>query len=426
MKGFLTLALATVGTLTLYFNTTSPEIGNDPSIQVPTSRNLNVALTQFTDPKVVESKPPGSDTMMMPSSIHDHGGPSTILSLPTIPDSLSWTQVPQHERDETPRCISSKNDFPLDRCCIGQCRRDRLKPWYRPHKKAFNNLFLKADMDGLTSMDTTLELLHNYMVRKRLERIRAHDNFVGTEMTSSPFPIIDTCSLWFIGDSLNEENAIAALCKLASLGYEVVDPEECDLTKAGFKGHCDMALPESAHCPKIRVRSDWAPSWGRYESDRLSRMNEAGPVIYSWGVHGNSREDVSEWMVNKFQPLYDDFQNTIYQPSRYAFMWREHEPQHFSSEGGVYDGGLTKCQPPSGDVYNNYRNEMIVEYLRDNGLIHTIPILKTYDALKPLHMFHFEKDCTHYCYSPWRYDLTWHGISLGLLKVLGEDTAVTA
>jgi len=62
MKVFLKLALVTVGTLVLYyFNTTTPEIAHDPSVQVPTSRNLDGPATiqtrKFPTPRSVTFPP---------------------------------------------------------------------------------------------------------------------------------------------------------------------------------------------------------------------------------------------------------------------------------------------------------------------------------------------------------------------------------
>ena len=53
-------------------------------------------------------------------------------------------------------------------------------------------------------------------------------------------------------------------------------------------------------------------------------------------------------------------------------------------------------------------------FFEENDLLGKVPIIKAFDAQKPLAMFHYDQDCAYYCYSPWRFDLTWHGVVLGL------------
>jgi hypothetical protein len=45
-----------------------------------------------------------------------------------------------------------------------------------------------------------------------------------------------------------------------------------------------------------------------------------------------------------------------------------------------------------------------------------VPIVRIFNALKPKWDFHSDNsgDCTHYCYTPWRFHLTWDGMLKGL------------
>jgi len=273
---------------------------------------------------------------------------------------------------------------------------------------------MKPHLPGLVSMPTMLEHLHYFVQQKSFERSANSNNSHHNE------PPIDTCVLWYIGRSLSQDQATAAICKLTSLGYEIPDKKKCGIDdKFGLlSGTCELASQSSQHCPKIRVRHDWQP---RGYTPNPKRDNEAGPIIYNYGVHANSPEAIEDWMENGFRPLYDDFQAND-DMGRYPFMWREHEPQHFATKDGTYGGSGTKCQ--GSDVYDNYRNEAAIRYFEREGLQDKIPVIKSFNALTSLDRFHLGKgDCTHYCYSPWRFDLTWHGIALGLQKLPEQQAA---
>lgn len=388
-------------------------------------RLLPLKSRGFNDPKSVELRH-NQQLIMVDNNEEDATPPlpsDTLLGsklelmLTEIPDSLPWKPVPQNEREQTPTCSNSSS-----RCCIGQCRKPRVK--IMEGTQEFDDLFLKPDMEGLVSMTGLLEFLHFFVEQKRLERrvsLMGNDentnsanegmlpDVIDSQQQQPPPPITDTddiypwCTLWFIGASTTQDQARAAVCKLSSLGYEITRGGLDDLN------FCELTSNVSQHCPRMRVRSVYSTHFlvNDYQSE-----DEAGVVIYSWGVHANSLRVFARFMKETFQPLYDDFQSIDTHPGRYAFMWREHEPQHFAAPGGTYDGKLTTCQDTG--VYNNFRNEEVHRYFKVTGLVEKIPIIKSYDALKPLYMFHYGGDCTHYCYSPWRFDLTWHGVALGL------------
>ena len=335
--------------------------------------------------------------------------------LAPIPDNLLWIPVPFDERGDfslgRPNHCQGPTGMGVDlkRCCVGQCRHPH--EFIRRDNPAFEGLFVKPDMEGLVSMDTMLEYLHYFVQQKNLER----DNNNTDSIYSNGQPtIIDTCVLWFIGDSLSQDQADAAVCKLINLGYEIPEPQACSIDEHrgqyGLRGTCEFTSQTSQYCPKIRVRYDWHDA----KFHPLNRIDEAGPVIYNWGVWSNSPEKQLEWMEGFFRTLYNDFSN-FPRPDRYAFMWREHEPQHFTTKDGTYGGAVTKECGDAG-VYNNYRNEATIDFLQRNNI--QIPVIKSFKALRPLHGFHApgSGDCTHYCFSPWRFDLTWHGVAQGLLQ----------
>ncbi len=335
--------------------------------------------------------------------------------LAPIPDNLSWIPVPLDERGDfslgRPNHCQGPTGMGVDlkRCCVGQCRHPRH--FIRRDSPAFEGLFVKPDMEGLVSMDTMLEYLHYFVQQKNLER--GNNNTDNIHSNEQP-PIIDTCVLWFIGDSLSQDQADAAVCKLINLGYEIPKPQACSIDEHrgqyGLRGTCEFTSQTSQYCPKVRVRYDWHDA----KFHPLNRIDEAGPVIVNWGVWSNSPEKQFEWMEGFFRTLYNDF-SKFSRPDRYAFMWREHEPQHFITKDGTYGGAVTKECGDAG-VYKNYRNEAAIDFLQRNNI--QIPVIKSFNALRPLHGFHTpgSGDCTHYCFSPWRFDLTWHGVAQGLLQ----------
>ena len=295
----------------------------------PSHRRLNVL-----DPKTVLLKDP---LQLQGQGQVDH--PLCQL-LPQVPDDLSWIPVPMHERG--PPCSSHAEGINLKRCCVGQCRKSNTI--IRSDEPAYEGLFLKPDMPDLVSMPSMLEHLHVFVQQQNLERINSNPRY------GRAHPI-DTCVLWYIGQSLTQDQASAAICKLTSLGYEIPNKKKCDINdKDGLlSGTCELSSQSNQYCPKIRVRHTWHDIWQR---KRASILDEAGPIIYNYGVHANSLEEFDEWMEKKFTD--DDFQ-VIDQVGRYPFMWREHEPQHFATKDGSYGGQASKCQDSG--VYNNYRNE---------------------------------------------------------------------
>eukprot|EP00984_Skeletonema_dohrnii_P024680 scaffold13822_cov77-Skeletonema_dohrnii-CCMP3373.AAC.1 len=301
----------------------------------PSHRRLNVL-----DPKTVLLKDP---LQLQGQGQVDH--PLCQL-LPQVPDDLSWMPVPIHERG-TP-CSSHAEGINLKRCCVGQCRKsDTIISSDQP---AYEGLFLKPDMQDLVSMPTMLEHLHVFVQQQNLERINSNPR------NGRAHPI-DTCVLWYIGQSLTQDQASAAICKLTSLGYEIPNKKKCDIDDQDglLSGTCELTSQSNQYCPKIRVRHTYVHE--RWQRKRTSYVDEAGPIIYNYGVRANSLEKFDEWMERKFTD--DDFQ-AIDQVGRYPFMWREHEPQHFATKDGSYGGQASKCQDSG--VYNNYRNEAALRF----------------------------------------------------------------
>eukprot|EP00984_Skeletonema_dohrnii_P018307 scaffold8528_cov85-Skeletonema_dohrnii-CCMP3373.AAC.3 len=340
----LILLIASAAAAVFLLNFHSPE-------SAPSHRRLNVL-----DPKTVLLK----DPLQLQGQGQGQVDHPLCQLLPQVPDDLSWIPVPMNERG--PPCSSHAEGINLKRCCVGQCRK-----WHTSissDQPAYEGLFLKPDMPDLVSMPSMLEHLHGFVQQKNLERISSNSRYYGR---AHP---IDTCVLWYIGYSLTQDQASAAICKLTSLGYEISNKQKCDINDKDMllRGTCELTSQSNQHCPKIRVRHTLHDIWKR---KRDSILDEAGPIIYNYGVRANTLEKFDEWMETKFTD--DDFQ-AIDQVGRYPFMWREHEPQHFLTMDGSYGGQASKCQDSG--VYNNYRNEAALRFFERKGLLGKISVIK--------------------------------------------------
>ena len=270
--------------------------------------------------------------------------------------------------------------------------------------KEYDALFVKPIADGLMGMETLLKSLDK----------RFHANNSATWTT-----------LYFIGDSLSSDHAMAAVCKLYSLGYEI---EACNSNAIGgdqYGEHDKNVCAEisqqqqeetpvvyfnmvsSSNPKRIRIKYLNLLQYSGNETN-IFLHDESGVIVYNWGVWANSRDEMREHLSSHFANFY-----TRTDPNQFIFTWREHEPQHFDTAGGVYKDGVGgQCKDL--DCYDNFRNVEVGEYFERTGLLEKIPIVRIFDALIPLHEFHYAGDCTHYCYSPWRFDVTWHGIAYSL------------
>jgi hypothetical protein len=120
-----------------------------------------------------------------------------------LPSNLTWVPIPSAERQH--RCTAG----PFQHCCIGQCPQAQFV--IKPGIKAYDGLFVQptAPNMNITDMRGLLTVL---------DRIVRHLN-------------LPWCTLWFVGDSLSSDHAIAAICQLMQLGYEI---SGCNLV---FGGH---------------------------------------------------------------------------------------------------------------------------------------------------------------------------------------------
>jgi hypothetical protein len=326
------------------------------------------------------------------------------MSISEIPKNLTWTNVSQYEILQTPKCLG-----PFKHCCIGQCRQE------------------EPDFDTADFRDLLIAL-------------QLYIN-------------VEWCSLWFVGDSKSGDHALAAVCELSRLEYDIETCHfEFDLTKhvdifgnqevnycrdlpnpdsfflddPGYQTiQMEMTSKDNAYCPKVRIKFH-SPLKGLKRFDvkdgnvvKFIHDDEVGIILYSWGVWANTRQNMSEFMRDEFHPFYNSVRNNT-REVQYVVMYREHEPQHFYKPGGIWNSWRRNVRECNANItrgmYDNYRNEETDVFLRSAFGANDMPIVRLFDALKPLGKLHYGRpDCTNN-YSPWGIHVTWHGMIIGIRK----------
>ena len=159
--------------------------------------------------------------------------------------------------------------------------------------------------------------------------------------------------------------------------------------------------------------------------NNTSTITNEGLFVFNWGVHCNTRGDgcIGEMLSDMILPLVTG-PNAPTLLANWRFLFRETEPQHFNTADGNYEHSRRNttnlpCSPIDPATIesgaNNWRNREVRRFLTDHGLEDTIGTVRLYDRLVPLFQLHHPGDCTHYCYDPYRLDVTWDGLLEALL-----------
>jgi len=146
--------------------------------------------------------------------------------------------------------------------------------------------------------------------------------------------------------------------------------------------------------------------------------NDSGILLFNWGVHCNDH-DVScmTEILDKLVTL-----TKLEKLRKVQIMFREHEPQHFGTETGVYKGKSSQ-QCRAIEKVDDWRNEVAEAFLELNGLKERVKTVSIFKSLLLLYQIHHIGDCTHYCYNPLRFEVTWKGIlnAMEEFETLNED-----
>lgn len=315
----------------------------------------------------------------------------SLLRTPSPAVDNSWIPVPLEERQQYEPC-----HHPFRHCCIGQGRK----------------------LDDTTSVDTS-PLFQKY--HKPLLPLTDLLPFFDNNST--------TCHLWMIGDSLSADHAVAAMCELTHMDYELMDchgnfggptwgeNEKCHGTRYNFPYFALRRRNHAGVCPKVMIRFTPARPKTLALDDKDEFLQQGGIAVWNWGAHCNEKGCV-EQMVNT---LFLDFYHRA-KDRGWSVLWRQTEPQHFDSVNGLYRRGLGNpnqhCVPV--EHPDNFRNQEAEAALSRLG---DIPVVRIFYALIPRWDFHSTTsgDCTHYLYTPWRFHVTWDGMVRAMRYLRSRD-----
>jgi hypothetical protein len=144
-----------------------------------------------------------------------------------------------------------------------------------------------------------------------------------------------------------------------------------------------------------------------------------GVIVLNQGVHCKKPGCVTDTL----KKLIEERQVLSMMEQGWHILWRETEHQHFNTSSGYFEGKRRRnaCVAIANPT-NDYRNVEANEFLNNltlgkNVTIPVIPLAKASEPLYFMHAYDEERkmfDCTHYVYSPWRFEVTWNGMLQGL------------
>jgi hypothetical protein len=327
-----------------------------------------------------------------------------------------WVKLSPQEIEPYTDC---SNDT-FQHCCVGQCRQHHgsLKP---------EDVLWKwnDEREGARPLANLTDVL-DYMESRKVYPEKS-------------------CNIFFSGDSTTSDHTMAATCQLTRAGYKLTSclPQiggvaygndtqvVCDSSQLDIP-HFILENPTAKSCQKLVMVVDVISNHENGQNNDSFREMTFGSafqngfvVVFSWGVHCNTSKGCLQRRLKKsFLSLAS---KSIY--NHWTFLFREHEPQHFNTKGGLFEVGQMnkhkfQCVNTNGQA-SNWRNEetarIISKYNKNHPTkkVYTIPL---FDALEPLWQNHNSQldDCTHYCYNPFRFDVTWDGM-LEALKAHDND-----
>ena len=333
-----------------------------------------------------------------------YGPPRGIISIARVRSGQGVTvKTNNNESNYIDPC-----SHPFKHCCLGQCRVEQ------------GRLQLKEDVPLLKNRPfVNLSFALGYFA-KHIQKNQ-----------SKP------CNFLFFGDSLSSDHAMGATCHLLSAGYTL---KSCNNAFGGPQYGSDAKIECEANfypaLPHHVLENDLATSCQRvtigyvpgavgnssYFAQTLKSAKEVheagGLIIFNWGVHCNVRNVscISGVLSSSILPMLKGENSNDFR--QWNFLFRETEPQHFEAPGGLFISPNPNPQSCSGRKVDNWRNEEAHMFLSAHNLTQQIPTIAIFDALAPLTQLHRPPDCTHYCYSPSRLDITWDGLMEALPKLV--------
>jgi len=341
----------------------------------------------------------------------------------------AWVPVTHADLRETqalePECRNRTN---CSHCCLGQCHQVRF------HHQKPRNLLYKYVGKGGREMSTMRVLIQETKLHLFRSSPDPDQEGYGSKVGDS-----DTCNIFFLGDSLSHDTAVAAICQTLLLkdeyGRYLYAISSCNPSAWGensMNPFCDSTRhPQKySHLGYIEFeRTNNDPSlcqrvmlikiglWDPYKAqptlgvslvfDELATLSiNKGLMIWNWGVWCNNPGDlcIANVMNHTLLPAVNDPRF-----SDWHHMWRETEPQHFNTPDGSFSPLVPNYCIPSWHP-ETWRNAEAKRFLQNNNLQTTVSWIPIAEPLTSRWQFHYPTDCTHYCYTPWRLHITWDGI----------------
>jgi hypothetical protein len=424
------------------------------------------SLTTFQ--QTIIHKPSLSPSPSPSESSNNNNAVIDTTVIPSITNSL-WIPVTDEELQPYLPCRHA-----YQHCCIGQSRR------IADQKQNITSLLVKWNQP-LSNLTHVLQALSLVQQQRR-------SSVPSSTLTNTHN---DFCNLWFVGDSTTSDYAIGAMCELTRMQhYEIVDclsafdieSAVCErFANASIRlynfSHMWLRHPDpSAVCPNVIVRNTIpvqhtflnrsdntaaTTTLSHNISSELSFLRQGGLALWSWGAHCHVPGCMTQVMRSTLLPFVQQWH------AEWIVQWREMEPSHWSSLGGVYETLSNKtqviCAPFNQSVevthrgidnttntttilnlYNNFRNKEGAKvlakhhkHLLGNNSLNAstrsdavsinqqrIPIIPVMHAMASQYTWHVGEmgDCTHYVYTPWRFHIVWDGIVKALLDA--NNTAV--
>mmetsp|Transcript_13802 Transcript_13802/g.18016 ORF Transcript_13802/g.18016 Transcript_13802/m.18016 type:complete len:449 (+) Transcript_13802:151-1497(+) len=312
-------------------------------------------------------------------------------------------------------------------CCLGQCRQEKYEN--NPNSVLWKWNDKKEGAKSLANLTDVLDYIEQLNRRLESKEEEGQSTVAATTHTKASSKE-SSCHMYFIGDSLSSDHAMASVCQLTNVGYQLTscNPRTIGLDLYGSDAITNCESNDLFPFPYFMLESNYTkscrkvlitysggmtlPSPAMVSKVLNSNDEKGGIVVWNWGVHcngGGTKDCMRRALEDGLLPFVKDANASKYK--RWRFLFREHEPQHFESKGGTYNRGEEqKCGPIVKGKADNRRNEFAATFLSEHNLTRKVPIIPLFDALLPLWQIHHPPDCTHYCYSPWRFDVTWDGI----------------
>ena len=370
---------------------------------------------EFNAQVAVEELPKSNNSNL---EITDNSGEKNVGSEEVIPldpefslhrkiGSWGWHHLTGEEAEQDILANQSVCKKPFEHCCLGQGRQQVAKV------DDYDALWkLKNTDDESLQLGTFGDVLNHYPAGLSKESM---------------------CTFAFFGDSLSADTAMGAVCETLRLGYKL---KSCDPLRMGAEGvygedlhyaceenrynnngttasvHFLLENENSRSCPSVLIEQQIDLGMTNMPSAILEL---GGILIFNWGVHCNADDGCLD---NVLSPLLHSAADEKH--GHWRFMFRESEPQHFATPGGLYhkDHAVPEdhtCANFRGRI-DNWRNIKVVKMIEDWDLKERIPVLPISSALEPLISLHYDGpsiptgDCTHYVYDPHRLDVTWDAL----------------